>query len=191
MAEQADSQENENPTIEEQRKIGRPLKFQSVEELDHAIGQYFQSRESYIAKTQRKVVKTDGSIFWQDDEELVPARPKTMTGLARALDCDRKTLLNYKNREEFFPSIARALSECEEYAEETLLTGKNPHGAQFSLKNNYSWIDQSEVLNKNTVVEDLDALDDPTGLTAEKEQVAGEAAKELESGDGARPPAQE
>lgn len=171
--------EPENETIEQQRSVGRPMVFQTVEELDKKIDQYFQSRDAYIAKTQRKVLKSDGSIFWQDDEELMPARPKTMAGLAHALDVDRKTLLNYKSRPEFFPSIARALAQCEEYAEEQLFVGRNAHGAQFALKNNYGWHDETEIVNKTEqAAKDLDALDDPA---ADRDGVADAAAKELDA----------
>lgn len=102
---------------------GRPLKFQSVEELDQAILGYFQ-----------------------DCQEK--NRPLTLAGLANALDVDRKTLLNYSHNEEFFPSIKKAKSLCEQYAEEMLFQGKNVAGVIFNLKNNYSdWKDKTEVDN--------------------------------------------
>ena len=145
LEENKDEPEQAEENQEEKNKGGRPLKFQSVEELDKAIDQYFQSRDPYIAKTQRKVLKADGSIYWQDDEVLMPARPKTMSGLARALDCDRRTLLNYKDKPKFFPSISRALAQCQEYAEEQLFTPGLANGAKFALMNNHSdWADKSQ-----------------------------------------------
>jgi DNA-binding XRE family transcriptional regulator len=100
---------------------GRPLIFKSVEELDEAILGYFEKCE-----------KTN--------------KPLTLAGLANALDVDRKTLLNYSHNEEFFPSIKKAKSLCEQYAEEMLFQGRNVAGVIFNLKNNYEdWKDKQEV----------------------------------------------
>ena len=100
--------------------VGRPLKFKSVEELDEKIEAFFKERS-----------------FGKD----VP----TITGLAVALDCDRRTLLNYKERDAYFPSIKRALNFCEEAIERrAMLGGLNATMAIFSLKNNYGWVDKTE-----------------------------------------------
>src|SRR5665213_1354422 len=166
--------------IEETPKGGRPLKFQSVEELDSAIGQYFHSRDPHIIKTKTKVTKADGSFYWVDDEILTEAKPKTMTGLARALKVHRTTLINYKDRPEFFDSIDRALAECEEYAEEQLFIGRS-QGAAFVLKNNYGWSDSKEVNNTHrSVAEIIDELDRQVELANGRDNVAEEAGKELE-----------
>lgn len=99
--------------------VGRPLAFTSVEELDAKINGYFVS--------------------------LGENEPATMTGLAIALDVDRKTILNYSEKLEYFPSIARAKARCEVYAEKQLFIGRNPSGAQFALTNNYdSWENKSK-----------------------------------------------
>jgi len=175
--------DEESKTIGEViRKGGRPLKFQSVEELDAAIHQYFNSREPHIAKTKIKVTKADGTFYWQEDEELIPARPKTMSGLARALGVHRSTLFNYKERPEFFDSIVRALAECEEYAEEQLFTGRNSNGAAFALKNNYGWADRKQVENFNQDVESvLDELNRQVEDKREREELAEQAKIALET----------
>lgn len=166
--------------------LGRPLKFQSVEELNAAIQQYFHSREAHIAKTRIKVAKADGTFYWQEDEELIPARPKTMSGLARALGVHRATLINYKERPEFFDSIAGALAECEEYAEEQLFIGRNANGAAFALRNNYGWTDKREIESFNRNVESvLDALDNDVNV--QREELAAAAGQELAQLDS--PPA--
>ncbi|BDF60171.1 hypothetical protein CE91St37_03210 [Christensenellaceae bacterium] len=66
-----------------------------------------------------------------------------MSGLANGLDVDRKTLLNYGEREEFFPTIKRARQKVEQWWEERLA---NPAatGAIFNLKNNFDWKDKTE-----------------------------------------------
>lgn len=102
---------------------GRPLLFKSKEELQLRIDDYFNS-------------------CWEEDEETgkkKQIRPYTITGLANYLDCDRHTLINYEEKEEFFTTIKRAKSMCEQYADEYLFTGKNTAGAIFNLVNNYGW----------------------------------------------------
>lgn len=98
---------------------GRPLKFESVEQLETAIRNYFSNCDTN-------------------------KRPKTITGLAIALDIDRKTIVNYAHKDEFFLTIKRARLQCENYVEEGLLTGKVPAAAGiFNLKNNYDWKDET------------------------------------------------
>ena len=105
---------------------GRPLKFKSVKELEEKINDYF---------------------IMCDDEN----RPYTITGLALALDTDRKTLINYEAKEEYFNTIKKAKLKVENYAEEKLFKGGNSVGIIFNLKNNYGWKDQQEIKATNEV----------------------------------------
>ena len=116
--------------------VGRPLAFNSVQELEDKIQAYFDYCDS---RTATKVTK-------QGDLVTIPwPRPYTISGMAVFLDCDRRTLINYSHKEEYFPTIARARSKCENWAEEQLFDG-NDRGAKFSLINNYSdWKDKQEV----------------------------------------------
>jgi hypothetical protein len=133
------SDKEETPT----KPVGRPLLFESVEELDRKIDEYINSCAPQIVKTQVKRMKADGTEYWAESETIRDQQPLTVSGLAYHLGCDRKTLLNYKERPEFFPSIERALTACEKYAESQLFIGKNANGASFALKNNYGWEDKS------------------------------------------------
>jgi|SRR6185312_5686174 len=94
---------------------GRPLKFQSVEELEKKIDEFFAS-----------------------------GKPPLITSLALWLDTDRKVLIDYQDRPEFCNTIKKAKLRCEEYVEETLMTTRNATGAIFNLKNNYGWVDKTE-----------------------------------------------
>lgn len=105
---------------------GRPRKWQTVEELQAGIDKYFEAQHG---------------------------KPLTMAGLARALDCDRHTLLNYSNENsdrpefasaEFVAAIKRARRRVEEWVEEELF-GNRPVGPIFWLKNNAGWKDQQNV----------------------------------------------
>jgi len=95
-------------------KVGRPLKFQSLEKLQQDIDNYFK----------------------ECDEQK---RPYTITGLAYALDTSRETLLDYEEKSEYSDTIKKAKERCQRYVEEYLFTGKNTAGAIFNLVNNYGW----------------------------------------------------
>ena len=102
-------------------EIGRPLKFNSAEEMQTAINQYF-------AKC--------------DAED----RPYTVSGLAVALDTNRQTLINYEDKGEFFDTIKKAKAKIEAYNEEMLYNKNIPTtGVIFNLKNNYGWKDKQEI----------------------------------------------
>jgi hypothetical protein len=102
-------------------ETGRPLKFNSAEEMQTAINQYF-------AKC--------------DAED----RPYTVSGLAVALDTNRQTLINYEDKDEFFDTIKKAKAKIEAYNEEMLYNKNIPTtGVIFNLKNNYGWKDKQEI----------------------------------------------
>ena len=100
--------------------MGRPKLYNSVEELEKDISDYFKMCD-----------KKD--------------KPYTMSGLALALDMDRKTLINYSKDEEFFHTIKNARQRVEAQLEENALFNKaNPTFTIFNLKNNFNWKDKHE-----------------------------------------------
>ncbi len=115
-------------------KGGRPLAFNSVKELEEKIEAFFKSDDCYL-------------INYRDGEEEKTYAP-TMAGLALYLDVDRKTLVNYSNKEEYFPTIRKARAKIEGHIEKKLY-GNNVTGLIFNLKNNFDWKDKSEVANTN------------------------------------------
>ena len=124
--------------VEEKNKGGRPKKYSKTEELQNSIDKYFKDC---------------------DKKE----KPYTMSGLAYALDMDRKTLLNYSKDEEFFPTIKKAKQKVEQQLEENALIGKgNSTFTIFNLKNNFEWKDNVEV--KTNAIEDLTTLADMLGF---------------------------
>ena len=112
---------------------GRPLKFNSVEDIQDKIDKYFNS--CYITKTD-----DDGKEYQQN------IRPLTITGLAVALDCDRDTLLNYGNKDEYFGTIRKAKLIIQNFAEESLWQPKIASGIMFNLINNYKWVNKQEIV---------------------------------------------
>ena len=113
---------------------GRPLKFKNVEELDAKINEYF---------------------------ETTPEDEITITGLALALDCDRKTLINYQNKDEYFHTIKRAKTIVENAYEKSLRKNGRT-GDIFALKN-FGWQDKQEVeqvsSNRVVICNDLEEKD--------------------------------
>ena len=98
---------------------GRPLKFETPEDLQAAINKYFAS----CCDAEGKFIK-----------------PVTITGLALALDTSRETLCEYGERPEFVDTVKRAKLRVEQFAEEQLYLLKNATGAIFALKN-FGWKD--------------------------------------------------
>jgi len=113
--------------------VGRPLIFKSVEEIEELIEEYFDFCDNRTQKVYS--AKADGII------ECFNPAPYTMSGLARRLKIDRRTLLNYTNKEEFFPTIRDARERIHEDVEQRLME-KNATGPIFNLKNNFGWVDQ-------------------------------------------------
>ena len=98
---------------------GRPLKFETPEEVQGLCDAYFKECE-------------------ENDT------PLTITGLAMYLDTTRQGLLNYAERDEFYDTIKRAKLKVENYAELQVYKGKNAAGPIFILKN-HGWTDKSEL----------------------------------------------
>lgn len=162
-------------------KVGRPKKWETVEELEAAIQGYFNS--CFIPKMTRQRVRVENPDCECDlgagdckcrpiyesvdvplkdgDGEIVyeQIRPFTVTGLAVALDTTRETLLDYEKKTEnaeFSDAIKNAKQMIHNYAEEYLFSGKNVVGAIFNLKNNWGYVDRIETdnLNKNVDLDD-------------------------------------
>lgn len=94
---------------------GRPLKFQSVQELQSKIDDYFSTEEEQL---------------------------QTITGLAVHLDTSRETLCNYEEKDDFFDTIKKAKDRIE-MAYERDLRRKGRSGDIFALKN-FGWRDKTE-----------------------------------------------
>ena len=125
--------------------VGRPVKYKSVEELDTAIQSYFDMCDPHLEdRLVESGVDERGETIFLKRKLMTEQQPYTVSGLARALGITRDTLINYKERDEFSDSIARAYERCHEWAERQLC-GKAASGAAFSLKNNWNWRDKQEV----------------------------------------------
>ena len=123
--------------VVEKKKVGRPAKYETAEEMQVAIDKYFIDC---------------------DKKE----KPYTISGLALGLGfCNRTSFLDYIERSprEFSDTIRRAKARVEMQLDEKLLmSGQNTTGIIFNLKNNFGWVDKHEVktdLNVNVNLVDL------------------------------------
>jgi hypothetical protein len=113
--------------------VGRPLKY-TPDELKARVDEYFT--------TETKV---------------------TLAGLAVFLEVDRQTIYNYKERDEFFDIIKRAVERVEARYEERLIYENSPTGVIFALKN-MGWKDKTEVDQNHSgglriIIEDAEGCD--------------------------------
>lgn len=106
-------------------KMGRPLAFSTVAELEEQIQKYYERCE-------------------------LKEKPLTMSGLALWLGISRQTLVNYGYKDEFFDTIRIARDMVQADMEERALGGKsNATMSIFSFKNNFGWVDKQEVTSNN------------------------------------------
>lgn len=119
--------------------VGRSLAFHSVDDLQQAIDEYFQFCDDRI---QQVYDKKSGTVI-----EIINPEPYTMAGLAYAVGVDRKTIYNYSKKDEFFLTIKRAREKVQTDVERRLMEGQAT-GAIFNLKNNFEYVDKTEVDQK-------------------------------------------
>lgn len=147
---------------------GRPLLFETVEELQGKIQAYFDDcaphPEQIVTykwkqkdvqkrvrddKTGKIVTKTvqENDYSQRPDEEMIwhISEPKVMTvsALAVFLGTSRLTLINYSEKPEFINTIKEAKDLIESHWEKKL-DGSNVTGVIFNLKNNWKWQDKTE-----------------------------------------------
>ena len=117
---------------------GRPLKYNSAEDMQRDI-------EKYFAECDEK------------------NKPYTVSGLAYALGTNRQTLINYEDKREFVDTIKSAKAKIELFNEEMLYSKDvSTTGVIFNLKNNYGWKDKQEIeaeVNSEVTI-NIDLIDD-------------------------------
>lgn len=119
----------------------KPAKYENAKQLVKIIEKYFKECE--------------------ENKEC-----PSVTGLGFALGLSRQGLLNYENslekgnlkslddsaKGEIVDTIKRAKAFVEMCYEQRLFANGNPAGTIFTLKNNYKWVDKSEVEQTNKTI---------------------------------------
>ena len=111
---------------------GRPVKYNTVEDLQKIVDEYF----AWCDNRAIKKVDDDGKEYMVSS----PA-PYTMSGLARRLGLSRQGLIEYSQKDEFSDAIKEAREKVHEDVE-TRLMEKAATGPIFNLKNNFGWKDE-------------------------------------------------
>ncbi len=114
---------------------GRPPIFETPEEMQAVIDEYFDYCDNRI---QQVYSPKEGGVI-----QCINPAPYTMSGLARRLGMDRRTLIDYAKRDKFILTIKAARQKVHEDVEQRLME-KNATGAIFNLKNNFGWKDSTE-----------------------------------------------
>ena len=127
--------------------MARPLKYKTVDELQAAIDDYFDSCAG------RPLLDDKGQpVLLKGLPVMLDVTPPTVTGLALALGfAGRQALLNYQGRKQFKDAITRAKSRCEAYAESRLYDKSGTTGAQFSLRCNLDGPTPAKETTKNRI----------------------------------------
>jgi hypothetical protein len=94
---------------------GRPMIWDSPDELEKLVDDYFESTDRW-----------------------------TLSGLAVHIGICRKTLYNYENKDEFLHIIKKARDRVESIYEERAIYHPNPTGVIFALKN-MGWADKTDI----------------------------------------------
>lgn len=117
--------DKENKELEK-RKVGRPAKFTDSKVMQKAIDDYFLECETN-------------------------EKPKTIMGLALALDMTRETFCQYEKDGPFSDIVKKAKAKVVQEVEARLFSG-NPTGAIFWLKNHAGYRDKAEVEHLGTPI---------------------------------------
>ena len=130
---------------------GRPRKFETAEQLEAEINNYF--KEFYEVESL---------------EDL--KRKPTVAGLALRLGFEsRQSIYDYAEDEKFSYVIKRAILAIEDFHESSL-SGNNVTGHVFWLKN-HGWKDKSEVDNTLSIKNALVGFGDGNGESNDTDEV--------------------
>jgi len=142
--------------------VGRPLLFKTAEELDIKINAYFES--CFVDDWEERTLRDENGVPVLDEISDYKVeylkikkciKPPTITGLAVFLDTNRRTLLDYTERDEFVPSLEKAKSFCEDYVNTMSLKGDlNPLMSKMNLTNNYKWSDEKSIKHSGSLIID-------------------------------------
>lgn len=122
---------------------GQPPCFNSREELQEAIEDYFNSCLAPLCDENNVVI----GVKWY--------KKPTLGGLAIHIGCDRATIWNYSKSDRYFDIIKRAKDIITNFTEELLIEGKNIPGAINTLVNlRVGWVADEKTIKVEPVMPD-------------------------------------
>lgn len=125
---------------------GRPPIHTDPEHLDNLVQDYFEWIQGEFIESEKEILLSDGSVKKSKEIEWIRhPEPPTVTGLSLHLGfCNKSSLYDYSNKDEFSNSIKRAISRIEKHHEIAIAKGDKCTGNIFALKN-FGWKDKSEI----------------------------------------------
>ena len=121
----------------QKRGRGRPLKFNSPEEMQLAIDKYIDECENNTREVYSKAA--------QEIVTIAAPIPLTIEGLVYELDIERQTLLNYQAKDDFFDTIKKIKDKVLKNQVEMAMSGESDKVMTiFLLKNNQGYADKTE-----------------------------------------------
>lgn len=113
--------------------------------MQAVIDAYFAECDPHVVEHQFFQKMKNGQHKLKTMEKISTQVPYTMSGLAEALDMDRRTLVDYAHKDEFLPTIKKARRKVEVYVERLMLASNGVvAGVIFNAKNNFGWVDKTE-----------------------------------------------
>ena len=122
--------------------VTKPRKYKSAKALAAAVDEYFESLKAPLKDKHGKVVCDDNG-----DPVMGYVKPATMTGLALHLGFkSRQAIINQEGFGKDYADVVNyARMRVEEYCEQRLFDREGAKGAQFSLRNNFGWVEKQEI----------------------------------------------
>jgi len=136
---------------------GRPMKYNTREDLEKAIDNYFDK-----CKLNKKTIITKDGIL-----DVISPKVPTIAGLAYAIGVDRQTVYNYEKNQEYFDIIKRARDYILAEIESAAINDDVNNGPVIFVMKNYGYSDKQEIehsggieqrLNSDQVKEEIDKL---------------------------------
>jgi hypothetical protein len=122
--------------IDRKHAGGRPLLYNSPEDLEKAILEYYKE-----CKDNKKTIITKEGKEIKISFPLIP----TIAGLAYHLGIDRHTIYNYEKRDEYFHTIKKARDYILSQMESSLMNSDGNVTGKIFLAKNYGYTDKKEI----------------------------------------------
>lgn len=122
---------------------GRPLKFETVEDLQYRIDLYFLACKAhqYDDADMLNGLNDEDLLIINSIDDVFPS----VTGLALAVGfASRSSLTDYGEKDAFSSTVKKAKLRVENAIEQRLFHN-NATGSIFNLKNNFDWKDSQDL----------------------------------------------
>lgn len=118
---------------------GRPAMFQTPQEMQEKIDEYFASCKPTFLTVNGK------TVLDKNKNPMIDYHPATIAGMALYLGFEsRQSMYDYAKREGFSCVVARARLRVEAEREADICAGRNVEGSKFHLANMSGWKEEQK-----------------------------------------------